>query len=161
QQQQQQQQAVAGQLRQPVPQVIPPQPQLQQPQQQSPPHQPQQHTPHVQTPQNGHSITARPSALTTVRSNPGVDVMSVVSSGSSSGGSAAGGVRRPSSASSIGGHSQHSQHSPTMTSSSSKDFLANASTELNDFATQASSLFSDIFENGHTCTTKDVTPIKH
>ncbi|KAK3861391.1 hypothetical protein Pcinc_032642 [Petrolisthes cinctipes] len=52
--------------------------------------------------------------------------------------------RRPSSASSPG------VRSPTMTSSSSRDFLSNVSSELNDFAQQTSTLFSDIFvENGH------------
>lgn len=49
------------------------------------------------------------------------------------------GTRRQSSASSSGARS------PTMTSSSSRDFLSNVSSELNDFAQQTTSLFSDIF----------------
>ncbi|XP_071548982.1 MAP kinase-activating death domain protein isoform X5 [Panulirus ornatus] len=54
------------------------------------------------------------------------------------------GTRRQSTASST------SARSPTMTSSSSRDFFSNVSSELNDFAQQTSSIFSDIFvENGH------------
>ncbi|XP_066959646.1 MAP kinase-activating death domain protein isoform X23 [Macrobrachium rosenbergii] len=76
----------------------------------------------------------------------GTDISSIGSSSGSSGGMGGGGMnsRRQSTASSSGARS------PTMTSSSSRDFLTNVSSELNDFAQQTSSLFSDIFvENGH------------
>ncbi|XP_066959648.1 MAP kinase-activating death domain protein isoform X25 [Macrobrachium rosenbergii] len=71
----------------------------------------------------------------------GTDISSIGSSSGSSGGMGGGGMnsRRQSTASSSGARS------PTMTSSSSRDFLTNVSSELNDFAQQTSSLFSDIF----------------
>ncbi|XP_068224793.1 MAP kinase-activating death domain protein-like isoform X6 [Palaemon carinicauda] len=74
----------------------------------------------------------------------GADISSIGSSSGSSGGMVGVSSRRQSTASSSGARS------PTMTSSSSRDFLTNVSSELNDFAQQTSSLFSDIFvENGH------------
>ncbi|KAG0714005.1 MAP kinase-activating death domain protein [Chionoecetes opilio] len=45
----------------------------------------------------------------------------------------------------VSGASSGGARSPTMTSSSSRDFLSNVSSELNDFAQQTTSLFSDIF----------------
>ncbi|XP_047475674.1 MAP kinase-activating death domain protein-like isoform X11 [Penaeus chinensis] len=114
------------------------------------PPQPQTSPAHAQPPsRNG----ASPGRLSVVSSSGGSSIggLEVTSTGSisgSSGLSSSGGggisTRRQSTASSTGARS------PTMTSSSSRDFLTNVSSELNDFAQQTSSLFSDIFvENGH------------
>ncbi|XP_069988793.1 MAP kinase-activating death domain protein isoform X4 [Penaeus vannamei] len=114
------------------------------------PPQPQTSPAHTQPPsRNG----ASPGRLSVVSSSGGssiggLDITSTGSISGSSGLSSSGGggisTRRQSSASSTGARS------PTMTTSSSRDFLTNVSSELNDFAQQTSSLFSDIFvENGH------------
>ncbi|XP_042207479.1 MAP kinase-activating death domain protein-like [Homarus americanus] len=117
------------------------------------PIQPQTSPAHAQPSRNG----ASPGRLSVVSSSSSSAVVGDGSSLRSSTGNlavgdggegavGAGGVstRRQSTASSSG------VRSPTMTSSSSRDFLLNVSSELNDFAQQTSSLFSDIFVvNGH------------
>ncbi|XP_069171410.1 MAP kinase-activating death domain protein isoform X23 [Procambarus clarkii] len=116
------------------------------------PNQPQMSPAHAQTSRNGASPGRQSVVSSSGPSMMGPDSSSFHSStggvGASDGseGGGVGGVitRRQSTASSAGARS------PTMTSSTSRDFLSNVSSELNDFAQQTSSLFSDIFvKNGH------------